>query len=59
MTVRAMRLRAVTPADAALHLEALEAEYSERKRPQPRPPTPVNAIRKYNGKEFSGRMQRP
>lgn len=56
MTVRAMRLGALTAADAAVHLEALEAEYTNSKRPRPRQPKPVNAIRKYNGREFSGRM---
>lgn len=56
MAVRAMRL-GITGTDlAASHLDELAREYSNRSQVQARQPKPVNAIRKYNGREFSVRM---
>ncbi|MDN6527800.1 MAG: hypothetical protein L0K67_01745 [Brevibacterium sp.] len=56
MTVRAMRLGMVTRDQATTHLEELAREYSQRSKPKPRQPKPVNAVRSYNGREFSNRM---
>lgn len=56
MTVRAMRLGMLTPAAASVHLQDLRREYTERKMPPARQPKPVNAVRKYNGRELSRRM---
>jgi len=56
MTVRGMRMGLISPDVAGGYLDELEIEYSGRARPQPRAPKPVNAIRKYNGREFSVRM---
>lgn len=56
MVVRAMRLQALRPDDAGAHLDALDAEYSNRPKPKPRTPKAINAIRTYNGREFSARM---
>jgi hypothetical protein len=56
MAVRAMRLGMITPEDAASHLDELKREYSQRPKSQARQPKPVNAVRKYNGREFSRRM---
>lgn len=56
MTVRAMRIGMLTPAAASVHLQELRREYTERKKPPARQPKPVNAVRTYNGREFSRRM---
>lgn len=56
MAVRAMRLGFVSPDAAGGYLAELEVEYSNRTSPKPRTPKTVNAIRKYNGREFSARM---
>lgn len=56
MAVRAMRLGLISPEVAASHLTELKREFSQRPRSQARQPKPVNAVRKYNGREFSRRM---
>jgi hypothetical protein len=56
MTVRAMRLGIVTSDSAVSYLEELRREYTQRPKGQARQPKAVNAVRKYNGREFSRRM---
>lgn len=56
MTVRAMRLGMISPELAASHLQELGRDYSQRSKSHARQPKAVNAIRKYNGREFSRRM---
>jgi hypothetical protein len=56
MAVRAMRLGLIMPEHAASHLKELRREYSQRAKTQARQPKAVNAVRKYNGREFSRRM---
>lgn len=56
IAVRAMRLGLLSTDAAGDYLDELATDYSNRTRPQPRPPKPVNAIRTYNGREFSSRM---
>lgn len=56
MTVRAMRLGMLAPATAASYLQELRLEYAQRPKTQARQPKAVNAVRKYNGREFSRRM---
>lgn len=58
VVVRAMRLGMITAEVATAHLRRLEVEFDNRTRNEPRPPKPVNAIRRYNGREFSMRMLR-
>jgi len=56
MAVRAMRLQIFDKETTASHLEELAREYANRPKPQPRPPKPVNAVRKYAGRELAVRM---
>lgn len=56
VAVRAMRIGMLDWHEAASHLAELAQEFSRRVKPQSRQPRPVNAIRKYNGREFSVRM---
>ena len=56
VAVRAMRLKLIKPEVADGYLGQLRAEYENRLRPHVRAPKAVNAIRKYNGREFSVRM---
>ena len=58
VVVRSMRLGMMTNEVATAHLQRLEVEFENRKRDEPRPPKPVNAVRRYNGREFSLRMLR-
>lgn len=58
VAVRAMRLGKVTAEQAVEHLAELEAEFRARSKPRPRQPKPVNAIRKYSGRELTIRMLR-
>ncbi|MDR6637080.1 hypothetical protein [Paenarthrobacter nitroguajacolicus] len=57
LTVRAMRLGRLTPLTAAGYLRELEGEFRARnKKTQTNQPKPVNAIRKYSGRELTRRM---
>ena len=56
IVVRALRLGMMTTEIATAHLRRLEVEFDSRTPNEPRPPKPVNAIRRYNGREFSVRM---
>ncbi|MGE2728973.1 ImmA/IrrE family metallo-endopeptidase [Mycolicibacterium vaccae] len=56
ITVRAMRLNMVGGAIARTYLDELAEEYARRNKPKLRSPLPVNAVRRYNGREFSLRM---
>jgi hypothetical protein len=56
VVVRAMRLHMMSGEVAAAHLRALETEYASRPDNRPRPPKAINAVRRYNGREFSRRM---
>lgn len=58
ITVRAMRLARLSAEQAIGYLAELEAEFRGRPKPRPRQPKPVNAIRKYSGKELTSRMLR-
>lgn len=56
ITVRAMRLNMIAGDAARSYLDELAAEYSSRGKSKRRSPLPINAVRKYNGREFSVRM---
>ncbi|GAA2567331.1 hypothetical protein [Mycolicibacterium diernhoferi] len=56
MTVRAMRLNIFGGDIAKIYLDTLAQEYARQAKPTLRSPLLVNAIRKYNGREFSVRM---
>ncbi|WP_445159655.1 hypothetical protein ACTXG5_15535 [Mycobacterium sp. Dal123C01] len=56
MTVRAMRLNMFAGESAKSYLDELAREYGRRDKPSMRSPLAVNAVRKYNGREFSVRM---
>lgn len=57
LTVRAMRLGSLTPLTATGYLRELEAEFRARnKRTPTSQPKPVNAIKKYCGRELTRRM---
>lgn len=56
LTVRAMRLGLIGRESAASHLAELAREYGSREKSHARQPKAVNAVRKYNGREFSSRM---
>lgn len=57
LAVRAMRLGRLTPLTAAGYLHELEAEFRARNKKTPTSqPKPVNAIRKYSGRELTRRM---
>ncbi len=54
--VRAVRLGLISQDQVHEYLEELSIQFSNRPKPQPRTPKPINAVRKYNGREFSVRM---
>lgn len=56
MAVRAMRLQVFDRETTASYLDELAHEYSSRPKSQARQPKPVNAVRKYTGRELSVRM---
>ena len=56
MVMRARRLGIITPVTANIFLAAVRTEFAARAKNKPRQPKPVNAIRRYNGAEFSRRM---
>jgi hypothetical protein len=56
MTVRAARLSIFRRDIAQSYLDELAREYALRVKPVMRTPLAVNAVRKYNGREFSVRM---
>lgn len=56
MVMRGRRLGSITRETADGHLAALEAEFRTRPKQTSRQPNPVNAVRRYNGVEFSRRM---
>lgn len=57
LAVRAMRLGRLTPLTAAGYLRELEAEFRARNKKTPTSqPKPVNAIKKYSGRELTRRM---
>ncbi len=56
MVMRGRRLGSITRETADGHLAALEAEFRMRPKRTIRQPKPVNAVRRYNGVEFSRRM---
>lgn len=58
MVMRARRTGVISPAAADAYLSELRARFAERPKPRPKQPKPVNAIRRYNGTEFSKRMVR-
>lgn len=58
VTVRAMRLGRLTALTAIGYLHELEKEFLTRQKPKPRQPKPVNAIKKYSGRELTTRMLR-
>lgn len=58
VAVRAMRVGKISAEQAVEHLAELEVEFRARPKPRPRQPKPVNAIRKYSGRELTIRMLR-
>jgi hypothetical protein len=56
MVMRARRLEIVTRDAADEFLADLRSEFAQRPKPRPNRPKAVNAIRRYNGTEFSKRM---
>ena len=58
MVMRARRLGTLTLVDADEHLTVLAEEYAAKEKRVSRSPLAVNALRKYNGVEFSRRMVR-
>ena len=54
--VRALRLGILGQASAGAYLDELALEFRSRKAPPMRQPSAYNALRKYNGREFSRRM---
>lgn len=57
VTVRAMRLGMIDSETARSHLTELRREWGVRDKPSRRRPIrPENAVRKYNGREFTSRM---
>jgi hypothetical protein len=59
LAVRAMRLGRLTPLTATGYLRELEEEFRARNKTKPtRQPKPVNAIKKYSGRELTIRMLR-
>ena len=56
LTVRAQRLSMIRTDTAVSHLSQLQREFGLRPKPQARQPKAVNAVRNYNGREFSRRM---
>ncbi|WP_257479144.1 hypothetical protein [Acidipropionibacterium jensenii] len=59
VTVRSMRVGMITGETASNYLEELRVEFNSQPRGGPRSPIlPENAVRKYNGAEFTRRMLR-
>lgn len=58
VAVRAMRLGRITPLTANGYLHELKEEFLTRQKPKPRQPKPVNAIKKYSGRDLTTRMLR-
>jgi hypothetical protein len=59
LAVRAMRLGRITPLTATGYLRELEEEFRARNHPsRTSQPKPVNAIKKYSGRELTARMLR-
>lgn len=58
VAVRAMRLGRITPLTANGYLHELKEEFLTRQKPKPRQPKPVNAIKKYSGRDLTARMLR-
>ncbi|RAM37732.1 hypothetical protein [Arthrobacter globiformis] len=56
VAVRAMRLGMIGQNAAVSHLSQLRSEYAQREKKPMQQPKAVNAVRKYNGREFSRRM---
>lgn len=56
MAVRAMRLKLIGSDVAKSYLDQLAREYERRNKSPMRTPLVINAVRKYNGREFSVRM---
>ena len=56
MVMRTRRMGLIAPAAADVYLGMLRSEFAARSKPQPKQPKPVNAIRRYNGVEFSKRL---
>ena len=56
LVVRAMRLQLLERKAAHIYLDELAEAFRTRRSSRRRAPKPVNAIRKYNGREFSRRM---
>ncbi len=54
--MRARRAGLIDAPAAAAYLAELKNEFASRPKRQPRSPLPVNALRRYNGIEFSKRM---
>jgi len=59
LAVRGMRLGRLTPPTLTGYLDELEEEFRARKKPgRTNQPKPVNAIKKYSGRELTARMLR-
>lgn len=56
MAVRAMRLKLIGSDVTKSYLDQLAREYERRNKSPMRTPLVINAVRKYNGREFSVRM---
>lgn len=56
VVVRAVQLKMLNRDDADNHLAELARAFAARPKASARTPKPVNAVRKYNGREFSSRM---
>lgn len=58
VVVRAMRMQLLHQDLGMAYLDDLRTEFQTRPKPQPRPPKPANAIRKYSGRALTTRMLR-
>lgn len=58
VVVRAMRMQMLHQELGVAFLDDLRTEFQARPKPQPRPPKPANAIRKYSGHALTTRMLR-
>lgn len=56
VVMRALRLKLIGQGDAGAFLAELRRDYENQRKPTARNPRPENAVRKYNGVEFSRRM---
>lgn len=56
MTVRALRLGMINRKRATSLLQELRDQYAQSSKTKARQPKPINAVRKYNGRELSRRM---